>query len=85
MKERILRNWTLQRALYLVLGLLIAFQAYLDKQWFGFFLGLYFASMGLLAFGCASGNCLNSSNSDQMKVKQSTHFNDVEFEEIKTK
>jgi hypothetical protein len=57
MKERILKNWTLTRVLFLILGISIMVQSILDLQWFGVLFGGYFASMGIFSFGCASGNC----------------------------
>ncbi len=61
MKERILTNWTFMRGFYLVVGLYIVTQSVLNQEWFGVAFGGYFASMGLFAFGCASGNCRGKS------------------------
>jgi hypothetical protein len=58
MKDRILTNWTFTRALYLIMGLFVIVQSFMSQQWFGIVFGGYFASMGLFAFGCASGNCI---------------------------
>jgi hypothetical protein len=41
----------------LLAGLFIASQAIIEGQWFGAIFGIYFTSMGLFAFGCASGAC----------------------------
>lgn len=57
MKERIFKNWTLTRALFLILGIVVIIQSILNYQWIGILFGSYFASMGLFAFGCATGNC----------------------------
>lgn len=57
MKERILTGWNIQRLLYLIAGVGLVAVSVSDRQWFGIVSGLYFASMGLFAFGCASGNC----------------------------
>ena len=57
MKERILTGWTFARVLYLVIGTFLIIQSAMDKQWIGVLVGSYFASMGVFAFGCASGNC----------------------------
>jgi hypothetical protein len=84
MKERILTGWTINRALYLIMGISIIVQAATSQQWFGVALGGYFASMGLFAFGCASGNCFNVSAATQPQ-RQSVAIQDVEFEEVKTK
>lgn len=61
MKERLLKNWTLTRAIYLVLGSFIIIQSLMNDQWIGAAFGGYFAAMGLFAFGCAAGNCGGSS------------------------
>lgn len=57
MKQRLLTNWTFQRAVYVILGALILTQSIISRQWFGIALGGYFTAMGLFAFGCAAGNC----------------------------
>jgi hypothetical protein len=57
MKERILKNWTFTRALFLIIGISVIVQSILDQQWFGILFGSYFAAMGIFSFGCASGNC----------------------------
>ncbi|MBK6391112.1 MAG: hypothetical protein KA109_12130 [Saprospiraceae bacterium] len=61
MKDRILKGWTFHRVIYLVLGGFVMIQSALIHQWLGVALGLYFASMGLFAFGCASGKCFEGS------------------------
>ena len=58
MKKNILTGWTLRRSVYLIAGILIAMQAIREKEWMLTLAGIYFAAMGLFAFGCASGNCL---------------------------
>lgn len=57
MIRRITSGWTVMRALYLVIGLVIAIQSALLYEWFGLAIGLYFAAMGLFAIGCAGGSC----------------------------
>lgn len=57
MKNRILTGWSFRRALYLAMGLYVVVQGIVDREWFWLIPGIYFASMGLFAFGCASGNC----------------------------
>ena len=57
MKERLLTNWNFTRILYIIIGVAIVIQSVMSWQWFGIAFGAYFASMGLFAFGCASGNC----------------------------
>lgn len=55
MKERILRGWTFQRWLYLILGGIVAVQAVVEQQWLVLIPGGYFASMAIFNFGCAAG------------------------------
>lgn len=57
MIQRVLTGWNFGRVVYLVLGLIVVIQSAVIQQWLGIVLGGYFASMGLFAFGCASGNC----------------------------
>jgi hypothetical protein len=81
MKERILTGWTFQRALYLVMGGMIISQAIAEQQWLLVIFGGYFASMGLFAFGCASGNCYTpniKTPANKAKVQ------DITYEEIKS-
>ena len=44
MKNRILTGWTIQRGIYLVLGMLIVVQSIIDKQWVAVIAGGYFTS-----------------------------------------
>ncbi len=57
MKKRVLTGWTIQRAIYVILGGIIIAQSIIEHQWPLALAGAYFASMGLFAFGCAAGNC----------------------------
>lgn len=57
MKKRVLTNWSIRRVLYLALGIIVIIQAVHDREWLWLMPGGYFASMGLLGFGCAAGNC----------------------------
>lgn len=57
MMERMARNWTITRAMYLTMGIIVMIQAVISHQWVGLAFGGYFAAMGLFAFGCAAGNC----------------------------
>jgi hypothetical protein len=82
MKERLLTNWTLTRAFYLIAGLFVIIQSIMSQQWIGIAFGGYFAAMGLFAFGCASGNCIGGNCSTESK--QNTEEN-VNFEDVKTK
>lgn len=60
MKDRILKNWTFIRAMYVLLGMAVIVSSIMEHQWPGIFFGGYFASMGIFAFGCAAGNCAGS-------------------------
>ncbi|MBK8699392.1 MAG: hypothetical protein IPN29_07530 [Saprospiraceae bacterium] len=57
MKERIFTGWHFMRLLYLIIGLAIVGQGIVEKEWLGIFLGGYFTSMAVFAFGCLGGNC----------------------------
>jgi hypothetical protein len=83
MKDRILKNWTFIRVVYLAIGLAVIVQSVLSKQWFGIVFGGYFASMGLFAFGCAAGNCFGGSCDVVPKQKSNNAIQDVEWEEVK--
>jgi hypothetical protein len=61
MKQRILYGWNFQRVLFLAFGILIIAQAISERSWVGLLPGIYFAAMGLFAFGCAGGNCFDGS------------------------
>ncbi len=61
MLDRIKSGWTITRIIFLVFGLMIIVNSVVDGKWFGVIPGAYFASMGLFAFGCASGNCYGGS------------------------
>lgn len=82
--HRISNNWTRTRFLYLIVGAVLLISSLPDSEWLGIFGGGYFFSMGLFAFGCASGQCLpqhenpNNPNSNNNELE-------VEFEEISTK
>ena len=83
MKERILTNWTLTRAFYLIVGLFVIIQSFMSQQWFGIAFGGYFAAMGLFAFGCASGNCIGGNCSTE--TNQNPNQQVVHPEENETK
>lgn len=81
MKERILIGWTFQRALYVLMGTMIIAKSIAEKQWLLVVFGVYFASMGSFAFGCAAGNCYTS----PIKSSENTNaIQDTTFEEIKS-
>jgi hypothetical protein len=84
MKERILTQWSLSRALFLILGIMVIVQSAMSHQWFGILFGAYFAAMGLFAFGCASGGCFGGSCATESKLKSDAAIEDVSFEEVKS-
>lgn len=57
MIKRITQKWTFTRVLFAVLGFTLIIQSSMRFEWLGVFIGLYFAAMGIFAFGCARGNC----------------------------
>jgi uncharacterized membrane protein YedE/YeeE len=83
MKQRILTGWTFRRVLYVALGALLIAQSIEQKLWFGVLFGGYFASMGLFAFGCASGNCFGGRCDTTPLQKSKTKVSEIEFEELK--
>ena len=78
MMERMLTGWSFTRVVYILMGSYLAIQAISEEHWAFVPLGLYFASMGLFAFGCAAGNCYTAPN--QTTITGSV--NDVSYEEI---
>ena len=60
MKDRLLHGWNWQRVVFLSLGLYMGIQSAADRQWTGILLGMYIASMGLFALGCAGGQCFHA-------------------------
>lgn len=80
MRARLLTGWTFTRLLYVLLGAFVIIQSVMQQQWLGSVFGVYFATMGIFAFGCASGNCYTESKQDT-----TTTIRDVKLEEIKQK
>lgn len=86
LKKRITSGWTFIRVLYTGVGLALVVQAVLGGHWMGLVIGTYFALMGLLAVGCASGGgcyggyCEPSPADTNLKPPAQ-----IKFEEIKTK
>lgn len=80
MKERILTGWTFTRVLYLVMGSFIVADAIATHQWLMLGFGLYFAAMGVFAFGCAAGNCYTGYNNTPAKTND---VENIQFEEVK--
>lgn len=63
--ERLLKNWSIVRVLYLIASLVILYTAYdFDNNIFMYILGFGFLAQTLLNVGCSSGQC-----------RQPTHFN----------
>jgi hypothetical protein len=78
MKERLLKNWTIVRVIYLAMGLLLLSSSIAANEWLGALFGSYVAAMGLFAFGCAGGNCawvIPTKSGDENAL--------VEYEEVK--
>lgn len=83
MKNRILTGWTFRRALYVAIGLFVIVQSVMQQQWLGVLLGSYFASMGVFAFGCASGNCSGGNCNTEPGQNKTAENQYIKFEEIK--
>lgn len=81
MKDRILRNWNVQRVLFVVIGATIIGFSIARQEWINVLLGAYFASMGIFAFGCAAGNCYYNYRPTRSATRPVT--TDAEFEEVK--
>lgn len=75
LKYRMFTNWTLIRALYLIMGFIVLVQSLMVYQLAGILFGTYFMSMGLFAFGCASGSCFGGqcTTEDRTKTKNISH------------
>jgi hypothetical protein len=82
MKERILTGWNFRRVIYLLMGSTIIVQSAIMHEWVGILIGGYFSSMGLFAFGCATGNCSTANDFEQPK-QMTEEIEPVKFEEIK--
>jgi hypothetical protein len=61
MKQRILSNWNFTRFFFTGMGIALIISSIQEFEWMGMIAGGYFASMGIFAFGCASGNCYGGS------------------------
>ncbi len=86
MGNGILSNWTVTRALYLIMGLFVVVQAVYEKQYFGIAIGGYFMAMAIFNFGCAAGGCCNTYMPDSTaKARETVNTTPIEFEEIKSK
>jgi len=78
MKERLLKNWTFVRVVYLTMGLFLLSTSIAANEWLGALFGSYVAAMGLFAFGCAGGNCARV-----IPTKKEDENALVEYEELK--
>jgi hypothetical protein len=76
--NRIKHNWNFTRILFVVMGTIITVQAFTIMQWPGIFLGAYFLSMGIFAFGCAAGNCYVP-----MDPQNKAQVEDISYTEVK--
>jgi hypothetical protein len=52
-----LKGWSIQRVLFVFLGVTIIIQSIVKYEWLGILVGLYFLVMGIFRLGCAGGNC----------------------------
>ena len=59
-KNKILKNWTLQRLLFVGIGIMLLYDAYFKNEWLGYFIGLYFLGIGFFSIACVSRNCFGS-------------------------
>lgn len=82
MKERLTTGWNATRVIYLLLGMIVAVQAYKEGQWPGMLFGVYFAAMGLFAFGCAGGTCFGGVRYNKQS-ENAKSIKDIDFEEVK--
>lgn len=55
MSDRILKGWTFQRWLYLIIGRFVIAQAAVEQHGLFMLAGGYFAAMAIFNFGCAAG------------------------------
>lgn len=83
--QRITTGWTLMRVIYVAMGVFLIGSSYEIQQWLGVIFGLYFASMGVFVFGCASGACYPNSTQNSSNLKEDVQLENVEFEEFKMK
>lgn len=84
MKNRILKNWTIIRVLYVVIGGYTAFSAFIDNQWAFVLIGALFGTMGIFGLGCAGGNCpTNFKPTNPEEENKNKETIEVQYEEIK--
>lgn len=83
MKNRILKNWTIIRLLYVAIGGYTAISAFMDSQWIFVLVGALFTSMGVFGLGCASGSCQTNFSSGDSEDDNNKEIIEVQYEEIK--
>lgn len=84
MLEKIKTGWNFQRIFFFAIGTLVVVQSLMSKHYLEASLGLYFAAMGLLGFGCAAGNCSTSPiQSKDVNSNKAGDNLDVTYEEIR--
>jgi hypothetical protein len=83
MSDRILKAWTFQRWLYLVLGGIVIAQAAVEQQWMVMLAGGYFASMAIFNFGCAAG-CYGGACSTGNDGRSNNKSLNKNLEDVKT-
>lgn len=85
MKNRILKDWTFKRVVYLTVGITTIVMAFQYREWLFGLVGVYFATMGIFAFGCASGNCYTGYYDDRGSNarRRTAETTDAQYEEVK--
>jgi len=84
MLEKIKTGWNFQRIFFFAIGTLVVVQSLMSKHYLEASLGLYFAAMGLLGFGCAAGNCSTGPiQSKDVNSNKAGDNLDVTYEEIR--
>jgi hypothetical protein len=78
-------GWILMRVIYVAMGVFLIGSSYEIQQWFGVTFGLYFASIGVFGFGCASGARYPNSTQHSSNLKEDVQLENVEFEKLKMK
>lgn len=85
MKNRILKGWNFKRIVYLIAGVTTVVMAFQYNEWLFSLIGIYFAAMGIFAFGCASGNCYTGYYESKAvgSGEQAAGAEDITWEEVK--
>ncbi|MCS6916907.1 MAG: hypothetical protein RMK52_04475 [Chitinophagales bacterium] len=73
-------GWTPVRILYVFIGIIVAALAFKEQQWVGMVLGVGFALMGALGWGCAAASC---SVPERNQPLDQAGSESVVFEEVK--